>query len=188
MRARRAWAGVAAAGLLAGLGIVGAEPAAAVPSAGCALLNGNSGSGLGEVAWASSAFNAGERLTVTWSALSVLGATVQLQVPGGVVVDSRVGAGTVAYVFPADVVASGNSALGGIATGTWSITCGVPGLTSDSTSGSASSGAQIPAWIQAYGRASKDATCLDGWDTSWQSWAEPVTGGWVCTRSIPSLG
>jgi hypothetical protein len=46
----------------------------------------------------------------------------------------------------------------------------------------------IPAWVQAYGRDSRDATCLDGWDASWQSWAEPVTGGWVCTRSIPSLG
>lgn len=46
----------------------------------------------------------------------------------------------------------------------------------------------IPAWVQAYGRASADATCIEGWDASWQSWAEPVTGGWVCTRSIPSLG
>jgi hypothetical protein len=46
----------------------------------------------------------------------------------------------------------------------------------------------IPAWVQAYGRASADAKCLDGWDQSWQSWAEKVTGGWVCTRNIPSLG
>jgi hypothetical protein len=46
----------------------------------------------------------------------------------------------------------------------------------------------IPAWVQAYGRASADAKCEDGWDPSWQSWAEPVIGGWVCTRSIPSLG
>jgi hypothetical protein len=48
--------------------------------------------------------------------------------------------------------------------------------------------APIPSWVQAYGRASADATCENGWDASWQSWAEPVTGGWVCTRSIPSLG
>jgi hypothetical protein len=46
----------------------------------------------------------------------------------------------------------------------------------------------IPAWVQAYGRDGKDATCEAGWDPSWQSWAEPVTGGWVCTRSVPSLG
>jgi hypothetical protein len=45
----------------------------------------------------------------------------------------------------------------------------------------------IPAWVQAYGR-DKDATCLDGWGASWQQWAEKVTGGWVCDRSIPSLG
>lgn len=45
----------------------------------------------------------------------------------------------------------------------------------------------IPAWVQAYGRG-KDATCLEGWNPSWQSWAEPVTDGWVCTRDIPSLG
>lgn len=45
----------------------------------------------------------------------------------------------------------------------------------------------IPAWVQAYGR-DKDATCEDGWDPSWQEWAQEVTGGWVCTRSIPSLG
>jgi hypothetical protein len=48
--------------------------------------------------------------------------------------------------------------------------------------------AAIPAWVQAYGRASSDATCLGGWSPSWQGWAVPVTGGWVCTRSIPSLG
>lgn len=46
----------------------------------------------------------------------------------------------------------------------------------------------IPEWVQAYGRASADATCEDGWGPSWQEWAQQVTGGWVCTRSIPSLG
>lgn len=45
----------------------------------------------------------------------------------------------------------------------------------------------IPSWVQASGR-DKDAGCLDGWSASWQQWAEKVTGGWVCTRSIPSLG
>jgi hypothetical protein len=46
----------------------------------------------------------------------------------------------------------------------------------------------IPAWVQAYGRASAEAGCADGWSPSWQEWAEPVTGGWVCTRSVPSVG
>ena len=48
--------------------------------------------------------------------------------------------------------------------------------------------APIPGWKQAYGRASADATCEDGWSPSWQAWAEPVTGGWVCTRTIPAYG
>ena len=46
----------------------------------------------------------------------------------------------------------------------------------------------IPASVQAYGRFSEDASCQNGWGPSWQSWAEKITGGWVCTRSIPSLG
>ncbi len=46
----------------------------------------------------------------------------------------------------------------------------------------------IPDWVQAYGRFGKDAACRDGWNPSWQPWAELITGGWVCTRSLPSLG
>lgn len=52
---------------------------------------------------------------------------------------------------------------------------------------SASTAAAIPSWVQAYGR-DRDATCEEGWVPSWQEWAQSVTGGWVCTRSIPSLG
>jgi hypothetical protein len=48
--------------------------------------------------------------------------------------------------------------------------------------------APIPAWVQAYGRASAAAPCIQSWNQSWQAWAEPVTGGWVCTRTIPSIG
>jgi len=46
----------------------------------------------------------------------------------------------------------------------------------------------VPDWVQAYGRFGENAKCEAGWNPSWQQWAEPVTGGWVCTRSIPSLG
>ena len=46
----------------------------------------------------------------------------------------------------------------------------------------------IPAWQQSVGRPNSTSTCNDGWQPSWQEWAQPVTGGWVCTRSIPSLG
>ena len=45
----------------------------------------------------------------------------------------------------------------------------------------------IPPWVQAFGRFSAD-TCPAGWSASWQQWAVPVTGGYVCTRQIPSLG
>ncbi len=46
----------------------------------------------------------------------------------------------------------------------------------------------IPGWQQSVGRASATATCATGWQPSWQEWAERITGGWVCTRTIPSLG
>ena len=46
----------------------------------------------------------------------------------------------------------------------------------------------IPPWVQAYGIFHPDDACVTGWGSSWQPWAEPITGGWVCTRTIPSLG
>lgn len=48
--------------------------------------------------------------------------------------------------------------------------------------------APIPTWVQSVGRPSSSSSCESGWSPSWQEWAIPVTGGWVCTRSIPSLG
>jgi len=63
--------------------------------------------------------------------------------------------------------------------------------------------APIPAWVQAYGRASADDDCPAGYNPewaggpsadvvayskSWQRWMNDGTGGWVCTRSVPSLG
>lgn len=52
----------------------------------------------------------------------------------------------------------------------------------------AGSDAGIPAWVQAYGRASATDTCIAGWDPSWAQWPNNGTGGFVCQRSIPSLG
>jgi hypothetical protein len=46
----------------------------------------------------------------------------------------------------------------------------------------------IPLWLQAHGRWGASAECESGWAPSWQSWAEPITGGWVCARSIPAYG
>ncbi len=51
-----------------------------------------------------------------------------------------------------------------------------------------SGNAPIPTWVQSVGRPSSSSSCESGWSPSWQEWAIPVTGGWVCTRSIPSLG
>lgn len=48
--------------------------------------------------------------------------------------------------------------------------------------------APIPAWVQGYGRASADEVCLEGWNASWAEWMNDGTGGFVCERSIPSLG
>lgn len=45
-----------------------------------------------------------------------------------------------------------------------------------------------PPWVQAYGRFGADATCETGWDPSWQEWAQSVTGGWVCTKSVATYG
>lgn len=46
----------------------------------------------------------------------------------------------------------------------------------------------IPMWVQAYGRPSADAPCLDGWDPSWSQWPNHGTGGFVCQRSIKAFG
>lgn len=46
----------------------------------------------------------------------------------------------------------------------------------------------VPEWVQAVGRLDADAPCPDGWLPSWQGWAMPVTGGWVCTRTLPAYG
>lgn len=63
--------------------------------------------------------------------------------------------------------------------------------------------APIPDWIQAYGRSGPDEDCPSGYNPSWaggpgsdvvayskswQQWMNAGTGGWVCTRTIPSLG
>ena len=43
-------------------------------------------------------------------------------------------------------------------------------------------------WVQSYGRHNQTDGCLDGWNPSWEMWMNEGTGGWVCTREIPSLG
>lgn len=43
-------------------------------------------------------------------------------------------------------------------------------------------------WGQAYGRASSDAACQDGWSPSWAWWPNAGTGGFVCERAVTAFG
>lgn len=61
-------------------------------------------------------------------------------------------------------------------------------LTNSSTPTSTATPEAAPPWLQAYAVSSASADCRTGWARSWQPWAEAVSGGWVCTRTIPSLG
>lgn len=79
----------------------------------------------------------------------------------------------------------------------------VPLTTVTVISNSVAPPAPIPDWIQAYGRSGPDQDCPAGYNPSWaggpgaevvaytkswQQWMNLGTGGWVCTRTIPSLG
>lgn len=46
----------------------------------------------------------------------------------------------------------------------------------------------IPPWVQAYGRGGAEVGCIDGWSPSWAQWPNEGSGGFVCTRSVPSRG
>lgn len=61
----------------------------------------------------------------------------------------------------------------------------------------------IPGWVQAYGRSGPDDDCPSAYNPpwaggpsadvipygpSWQQWMNEGRGGWVCTRTVPSLG
>lgn len=189
MRVRRIAATVAATVMVAGIGVAGASPASAV-SVGCSYADGVSASGRSSVSLPSRAYSAGETITVTWSNLELDYLTVVLQVPVGTTVNSRVGPGSVSYTFPADVTTSVGSSLSREfdrdRIGDFVFACTEPAPAPPGPV--VVDASPIPAWVQASGRASQDANCPTGWSPSWQKWAEPVTGGWVCTRTIPSLG
>ncbi len=61
-------------------------------------------------------------------------------------------------------------------------------LTITAAQSQAADATPIPDWVQAYGRASATATCLDGWNPSYAMWPHDGTGGWVCDRSIRAIG
>ncbi len=188
MRARRVPAGIAAAGLVLGLGLAGASPASAAAGV---VDNGNG------------------TATVDLTGL-IQGTAIVICAPSVAVVDCRStnpGFANVLYyrigdtgvvVIEVGLHVSGDDVPAGLPAGRYTI--GLDESTGDSQVGglqdvrigppSASivDAHPIPAWVQAYGRLGEDDSCLNGWGPSWQPWAEEITGGRVCTRSIPSLG
>jgi hypothetical protein len=190
---------VAAVGLVAGLGITGAAPASAASAdpAGALVACGSGVNGSQNQIFTGAV---GDTFTLTSS-----GANCWIASTGGVfagtitLADGYSGIVTVTGTVPesgADIFGSyyGNMVATFTIVGSGSFTLGHGGgiqysstITVIAVDGPASA-ASIPAWVQAYGRASADAKCQDGWDASWQEWAQDVTGGWVCTRSIPANG
>jgi hypothetical protein len=123
-------------------------------------------------------FAAGEVISVTVTA--PLGEPVaSLEVPTGTARSSAAAPTTLTYTAvgvetSVTVINVGTGAIGY----TWSCVAAVPHPPPN----------PIPAWVQAYGIFHQHDACLTSWTNSWQKWAEPITGGWVCTRTIPSLG
>ena len=73
-------------------------------------------------------------------------------------------------------------------TGSFEIDAAGPGTIQWSGGRVATADVPIPPWVQGYGRATAADGCLDGWAPSWEQWPNAGAGGWVCTRSIPSIG
>lgn len=183
MRARRIWASAAAAAMVVGGVSLASAPAVSATTTtinGCQTVS--IGTNVGDVTIlvfdpAECAYSG---YSISLGAITVGG---EYEVDGdlcrNVVTNNKTGTGRVtsstgAITFSTALAGTGDPELA---------TCGDMAPVA-----SLADAPPIPAWVQAYARASADATCLDGWDASWQSWAEPVTGGWVCTRNIPSLG
>ena len=156
--------------LVAGLGIAFAAPASAA-NLGSYTANCDSGGRVNETISGS----IGDTFTVTASNAVCFAAST----PSGVV-SSSVPSANPGSSTTVTLVAAGSTVFQWQQNGN--------GIYFAVTVAGAEAPAPIPAWVQAYGRFGADAKCADGWSPSWQSWAESVTGGWVCDRSIPSLG
>ena len=198
MRVRVLLAGAAATLLLAGLGVAGAAPASAASAdpAATTLPCGSDTNGANDLTitgavgdtftFATTPFNYACGLSST---ATTLGATTYVGYGGIVTVT-----GTNDFGVETVGLAGSTATFTIVGSGSFTISHGFTLFTDHSSTitirlpGDAPAAAAIPAWVQAYGRFSQDATCQDGYGQSWQSWAEKVTGGWVCTRSIPSLG
>ena len=142
---------------------------------------------------------AGDLVTATWTSLENANATLSLEVPENTVVatsTAQSATGSVSYLFltdATDVKIRSTASTDPTQDGDVQWSCSYVGLPA----------APIPNWVQAYGRSSEDEDCpagynpawaggpgadLVGYAKSWQQWMNDGQGGWVCTRSIPSLG
>lgn len=192
MRALRMSWYLAVVALVAGIGVVGAPPASAAErSPACAYLNGNF---IGDVFTAQFTFESGP---LAYLGLPRAGETVSI-------ISALNGPG-VSSGASLNVIGTGH--VTGPVGSRLSLTLAAPGpqlagLAQTDVGGdnpqrmdfwffcdpAGDPATPIPMWVQAFGRNGRDATCPVGWDPSWQEWAERVSGGWVCTRSIPSIG
>lgn len=187
--------------MVAGLGIAGATPASSAIAYTCASINGltavvtNEPAGSADYS-AGVDFAAGDTLTATWSDITGTPRGSSLYVPTfrqvATVFESS-STYTLSYTVTAADVETDfwapefrTDISGSVGSATITITCGNP--SSPSSSAPPIVAPPIPAWVQAYGIFRQDDACEAGWTNSWQKWAEPITGGWVCTRAIPSLG
>lgn len=196
--ARFAMSGAAVGALLAA-GLIAAPAASAAElSSACTNLNSTlieAPLGEGDFTYGDDAgFATGDVLTLTFTLTAGSVTSIELRMldpqlveilapdPFVTVASTSTVPGAIAYVIPADRAAPELVSLRIRVNGP-----GVVAATSDCRS-APEPAAPVPAWQQAYGRASQDADCADGWNPSWQEWALPVTGGWVCTRTVPAIG
>jgi hypothetical protein len=201
MRATRKMTAVAMLGLPAGLGLIGATPALAAP-ADPSSLSVACDSSTNSIFSTTLYGDPGDTFTIT---NTVFGSYCYVRETNGNVGGNPLDGYTGIVIAtagenpsPGEIRIGPTAYFTIVGTGSFTMRYG-PGASKSSTitvarrpapplSDAASSAPPIPEWVQAYGRHGADAACVDGWGTSWQSWAVPVTGGWVCTRSIPSLG
>ena len=165
-------------GLVAALVAVGAPAASAAdsPSLGCLAYDGVTFFSIDDFESVGYPFDAGERLTVSFGDPRG-GAETGSIVVGGTTVTTPTIPGAVSYTFPTSDVTDFRLVVGpsGVASATF--TCTEP-----------ESVAPVPAWVQEYARPSADAACADAWTPSWSRWPNAGSGGFVCVRSVPSVG
>lgn len=181
--------GVTAVCLTAGTVVAQSSAAGAVPVAsGCANLDGRhvewgAASTVTDAFDVGSAFAAGDVTTVAVTVASGSG-TAELRVPYG---SSAIAAGPVPGTVSGSVAGGTADGLGRVVVTLGSPSAGALDYTC-TPAREAGGTAPIPDWVQAYGIFHPGDPCATGWTNSWNAWAEPITGGWVCTRTVPSVG